>query len=233
VVDSPRSLRGEWNLAIFLKESAHGTILGARPRTGDVGGGNRAGGRPRDPFPAERRPVAPARRDRGRPPPVQGGRCPPLLHRQREVGTLLGGLLFLRAVQPFGRRDREIPPPVRGGDLPGSGGGEGARGTGVLHRRLRSGDAEPGGVDARGGRGGADPDRAGAGNVREPGDPPPVRRGVPPLAGTAFGSPQPGDVPLLLPEGVHHPRLRGGRGGGARREGGGSVGVLRRHLRAG
>ncbi len=156
-----------------------------------------------------------------------------MLHRQREVRALLGGLRLLRAVPSIRRRDRGIPPHVRGGDLPGSGGREGARGPGILDRRLRPRDAEPGGVRSRRGCGGPDPDGTGAGNVREPRDPSPVGRGVSLVAWAAVGSPQPGDVPLLLSEGVHHPRLRGGRGGGAGGEGSGSVGLLRRDLRAG
>jgi len=69
--------------------------------------------------------------------------------------------------------------------------------------------------------------------VREPRHAFRRRRGVPGFPRPAPGPPQPGDFPLLLPERLHHPRLRRRRGDAAGRQGGRRPGLLRGGLRPG
>src|SRR3990172_2217322 len=100
----------------FPGEGVIGRFLETDPGKRHERRGDRGGGRARRPSAAAGRPLAPPRRDGWRPPTLQGGCGTALLNREREIRTLLGGLLFLLPVPPVEGRHPEIPPHRRGGD---------------------------------------------------------------------------------------------------------------------
>src|SRR3970282_2410331 len=107
-----------------------GRILETGPGKRRERGGDRRRGRPRRPVAAAAGPLAPPRHNGRSPPALQGGRGQTLLHRERENGAVLGGLLLLLPVPPVASRHPRTPADRRGGDGPGRPGGEGPRSQG-------------------------------------------------------------------------------------------------------
>src|SRR4030067_1754567 len=105
--------------------------------------------------------VAPSGRYGSRPAAIQGGRDPALLHRQREIGALLGGLLLLLPVEPVEGGTPEIPDDRRRGDRRGRTEGQGTGCEGVFHRGVRARGAQPAGARPCGERRGAGAERGG------------------------------------------------------------------------
>src|SRR4030066_303647 len=149
-------------------EGLLGRILETDPGNRRERGGDRRDGRPRRPVAAAAGPLAPPRYNGRSPPALQGGRGQTLLHREREIGAVLGGLLLLLPVPPVESRHPEIPADRRGGDGPGRPGGEGPRSQGVLDRVVGSCDAQPRGARTGGERHRADPVRGGERDGRGP-----------------------------------------------------------------